>query len=115
MRLIGPWIDVSHKNQLQDSLASILTKALEVSGLLRRQRASWCLKFPGSAERSLSDPQLVMFNDRAMRDVNSSETHKLKTVKIFVTPGLFKTGNMDGKLYEEGESVVTKAEVWCTT
>lgn len=57
----------------------------------------------------------MTFSEHTMRDISSTDELKLRAVEILVSPGLFKTGNTDGQLYADGESVVRKAEVWCST
>ncbi|KAK7739031.1 hypothetical protein SLS53_005929 [Cytospora paraplurivora] len=114
VRLVGLLVDGSDRRaQLQDSLVPILTRALELACLLHRQKASWSLRFPGIREHPVNYTISTSFSEKTMVDISGSDVSTLQTVEILVAPGLFKTGNTDGQLYAEGESVVRKAEVWC--
>lgn len=99
----------------KESLVLIFTKALELCCRLRRQKAIWSLTFPGLANERATNTRPMTFSEETMRDVSSSSEFQTRTVDILVAPGLFKTGNTDGQLYEKGESVVKKAEVWCSS
>lgn len=115
MRLVEPWLNDFHQTgNSKESLVEIFTKALELCCLLRRQKAIWSLTFPGTAQEYAKDKRSTTFSEETMRDISSCNEFEIRRVDILVAPGLFKTGNTDGQLYEKGESVVKKAEVWCS-
>ncbi|RSL54236.1 hypothetical protein CEP54_009997 [Fusarium duplospermum] len=102
----------------------IFVPAVELSQVLRRQRAHWYLRFPHmtAANVPLGDEyvEACSFQPDQMTDVDSPEdedepgqNHYLKAVDIIILPGLYKCGNNDGEQYEI-ESVVEKAQVSCT-
>lgn len=123
MELVGPWIDSKEDDVLGNDMVQILENALTLSLLLRHQKASWALRFPEGMSRSLSHPGPVTLDPRQMKDLNGpddedededekSDVQCHNLVEIFVTPGLYKQGNMDGEKYET-DYVVLRAEVIC--
>lgn len=101
---------------LSESFVPILTKALELCCLLRRQKPSWSLTFPQVAEEKRGKhTRPIAFSGETMSDISSyTSEFGARAVDILIAPGLFKTGNTDGQLYSKGESVVGEAEVWCS-
>lgn len=122
VRLLRPWMGNSGSTgQNQRSLAAVLLQALELSCLLRQQRAEWSLRFPGPRERPTSGPSGMAFDWKTMskahgaggEDVPRSTKENGAPVRILITPALCKRGNMDGEKYDADEFVVQKAEVQC--
>lgn len=118
-----PTADLS---ELEHSLCeNVFVPAVELSQVLRRQRAHWYSRFPHitSANIPLAEEYIEAypFQPDQMRDVDSPEEDEdecrqdpcFKAVEIIIRPGLFKCGNNDGEQYEV-ESVVEKAQVSCT-
>ncbi|KAJ4156411.1 hypothetical protein NW754_008039 [Fusarium falciforme] len=101
---------------------NVFVPAVELSQVLRRQRAYWYVQFPHvmAAKDLLSDEhtQPYIFKPDQMADIDSSDEEAdargqcLKSVDIIILPGLYKCGDNDGERYEI-ESVVEKAQVSC--
>lgn len=108
----------------QKLIDNVFLPALEFSQLLRRQCASWSVRFPPLMPvNPLPHDEyavIVVFEASTMEDVDSqseddletSVDHCLKSVEIVVTPALVKSGNHDGLRYDT-ESTMKKAEVSC--
>lgn len=121
MGLVRSWTDHEKHEVLEQDMIQILESALTLSMLLRHQKASWALRFPQGMSRPLSHSGPVTLDPCQMKDLNGPDDEDKvdmsngqcpKSVDIFVTPGLYKQGNMDGEKYDI-ESVVLKAEVLC--
>ena len=120
---------------MQRLVDNVYKPALNLSRLLRRQRASWCVRFPpverqASAEgrgTAASMPGGVVyafpkiFDGYYMKDVDFDgdeedearpTTYLHKHIEVIVGPGLFKSGNIDGERYDM-ETVLEKSEVSC--
>ncbi|KAJ4179696.1 hypothetical protein NW755_012252 [Fusarium falciforme] len=103
-------------------LKNVFIPAVELSQVLRRQRAYWYVQFPHikAAKNLLSDEhtQPYIFKPDQMADIDSSDEEAdargqcLKSVDIIILPGLYKCGDNDGEQYEI-KSVVEKAQVSC--
>jgi hypothetical protein len=103
-------------------LQNVFVPAVELSQVLRRQRAYWSVQFPHvmATKDLLSDEhtQPYIFKPDQMADIDSSDEEAdtrgqcLKSVDIIILPGLYKCGDNDGERYEI-ESVVEKAQVSC--
>ncbi|KAJ4203210.1 hypothetical protein NW767_005321 [Fusarium falciforme] len=103
-------------------LENVFVPAVELSQVLRRQRAYWYVQFPRvmAAKGLLSDEHTrpYIFKPDQMADIDSSDEEAdargqcLKSVDIIILPGLYKCGDNDGERYEI-ESVVEKAQVSC--
>lgn len=108
----------------QKLIDNIFLPALEFSQLLRRQCASWSVRFPPLISvNPLPHDEcavVIVIEPSTMEDMDSqpeddletSVDHCLKSVEIVVTPALFKSGNHDGLRYDT-ESTRKKAEVSC--
>lgn len=104
---------------------NVFVPAVELSQVLRRQRADWYSRFPHIEATTvpLGDEyiQAYPFQPDQMTDVDSLEededeprqNHRFKAVDIIILPGLYKCGNNDGEQYEIN-SMVEKAQVSCT-
>lgn len=116
----------------QRLVANVFVPAVELSQVLRRQRACWYVRFLHVMTANVlpSNAYTVpyIFNRDLMRDVDADEdgddefmpgagvgggSVRLKAVDIVISPGLFKSGNHDGMQYDS-EYPVEKAEVSCT-
>lgn len=124
MDLVGSLTELTEGTTLGQNMVSILEDALALSLLLRHQRASWALRFPQGISRSLSHSAPVTLDPSHMKDLYGpddeydeeegiADVQCHKQVDIFVTPGLYKQGNMDGEKYDGAPYVVLKAEVIC--
>ncbi|KAJ3547507.1 hypothetical protein NM208_g1481 [Fusarium decemcellulare] len=105
---------------------NIYEPAIELSQLLRRQRACWYVRFPHiMAGNQLPENDYTapyIFQPDTMKDIdgleededdNAGSGHCLKAIDIVILPGLYKSGNHDGKKYDI-EYLLLKAEVSCT-
>ncbi|KAF5013316.1 hypothetical protein FDECE_666 [Fusarium decemcellulare] len=107
---------------------NIFEPAIELSQLLRRQRACWYVRFPHiMAGNQLPENDYTapyIFQPDKMKDIDGLEEdeddnagsgsgHCLKAIDIVILPGLYKSGNHDGKKYDI-EYLLLKAEVSCT-
>ncbi|RTE79731.1 hypothetical protein BHE90_005753 [Fusarium euwallaceae] len=109
--------------ELQRTLFNnVFIPAVELSRVLRRQRAYWFVWFPEvtAAKDLVSDeqPPVYPFKPRDMADFDSADEEAdargqcLKSVDIIILPGLYKCGDNDGEQYET-DFVVEKAQVSC--
>ncbi|KAJ8131337.1 hypothetical protein O1611_g2289 [Lasiodiplodia mahajangana] len=105
----------------QKLIENVYKPALELSQLLRRQRALWSVRFPYANYQSRNGTNTAVFNEVFMKDTEDQEdedesgrhdARTLKWVDIVVTPLLYKSGTIDGKQYDV-ENVVERAEVFC--
>ncbi|KAI1804475.1 hypothetical protein F4811DRAFT_277551 [Daldinia bambusicola] len=125
MKVISP---LGHEHDTtQRLIENVYKPALELSRLLRRQRASWSVRFPatrqqpvpGSNAAAMPTALRAIFDDSIMKDMDldeeetpSSDQYCHKYVEIIVGPALLKSGNIDGEQYDM-ENVMEKAEVSC--
>ncbi|KAI0118625.1 hypothetical protein GGR51DRAFT_497110 [Nemania sp. FL0031] len=114
-----PMADMEHAKQ--KLIENVYKPALELSQLLRRQRALWSVRFPYANSQSRNGSNTPVFNEVFMKDTDDVEDegepghHDVRTLKwvdIVVTPLLYKSGTIDGKQYDV-ENVVERAEVFC--
>ncbi|KAI2782815.1 hypothetical protein F4815DRAFT_442803 [Daldinia loculata] len=111
----------------QRLIENVYKPALELSRLLRRQRASWSVHFsatrqqpvPGGNTAAIPTALRAIFDDGVMKDMDldeeeipSSDQYCHKYVEIIVDPALFKSGNIDGEQCDM-DNVMEKAEVSC--
>ncbi|KAI0517989.1 hypothetical protein F5B22DRAFT_87347 [Xylaria bambusicola] len=94
-------------------IETVYRPALEFAQLLRRQRALWSVRFPCLMTVGRSS----IFNPACMKDSDDDEEEPRQLdaqryIEIVSTPVLYKSGNIDGKQYDE-ENVVEKAEISC--
>lgn len=119
MSPIGSWVDLDVRKKLEEYLMGILLQAVELSQILRCQRASWSVRHVVDAKSpnpglTTSDEPLYL-NEDIMDDDSDDDARKprdRKIVEIVISPGLFKRGNTDGERFEV-ESCVEKAKVKC--
>ncbi|KAI0849513.1 hypothetical protein F5Y00DRAFT_269499 [Daldinia vernicosa] len=115
------------RDTTQRLIENVYKPALELSRLLRRQRASWSVRFPATRQQpvpggntaAIPTALRAIFDDGVMKDMDldeeeipSSDQYCHKYVEIIVGPALFKSGNIDGEQYDM-ENVIEKAEVSC--
>ncbi|KAH6895962.1 hypothetical protein B0T10DRAFT_587564 [Thelonectria olida] len=100
--------------QRQKLIDNIFFPALSFSQLLRRQCACWSVRFPDLAASNRFEPStMVDVDNQPEDDVEGATADQCsKSVKIVVTPALFKSGNQDGLRYDMG-GPVQEAEVSC--
>ena len=125
MNIIGMWVTEKDRREVEDSLCAVILKAITLSQNLRCQRAHWSVRHPGDinqrVQSELSD-DLVFFDPATMEDrygeedsdEEDSQVRNGKLVEIFVTPGLFKSGNSDGERFDV-EYCSQRSEVKCCT
>ena len=124
MALVGPWVDLDTRKKLEGDLEAILLQAVQLSQVLRYQRASWSVRHvvdakPHDSMSATSDTP-VFFNEAIMDDKHGDDdsdddvsSHRYrKIVEIVVSPGLFKRGDTDGERFDF-EACVERAEVRC--
>lgn len=124
MGVVGNWVATENRRMLEETLLPMLLQAVKLSQTLRCQRAYWSVRHPGDAIRQrpqsgLPD-DLVFFDEATMDDKHGDEdsdeegahAQYRKTVEIFITPGLFKSGNSDGEQFDI-ETCVERSEVRC--
>ena len=124
MSVVGNWVATENRKELEDSLLAVLFQAVKLSQTLRCQRAHWSVRHSGDAihQRPQSGPpeELVFFDETTMDDTHGdddsdgggAQPQYSKIVEIFITPGLFKSGNSDGEQFDI-ETCVERSEVKC--
>ncbi|KAL8706629.1 MAG: hypothetical protein Q9225_007930 [Loekoesia sp. 1 TL-2023] len=113
---VVPFAPERRRAQLEHDLFGILHQAVELSQMLRCQRACWSVRHVVPPPSSSFDIPLLL-NEFTMEDIDGdmaggddlASTAK-KTVSIVVSPALFKRGNTDGEQFDV-ETCVVKAEV----
>ncbi|PSN60872.1 hypothetical protein BS50DRAFT_578700 [Corynespora cassiicola Philippines] len=109
--LLHPWARSIQAEELEQRLADIYKAAMELSCLLRKQRAHWELYFPTSNRSS----DTLRYDSSSMEDINDKNTLDTsldRRVEIVIEPALSKTGTMDGTKFEAGAHVTIKAKVY---
>ncbi|KAL8879399.1 MAG: hypothetical protein Q9198_002978 [Flavoplaca austrocitrina] len=117
MRLVGQWVRNRDCRTMKEDLLLLLFNAVELSKILRCQRAQWSVR---QVDNPSSSKDVILFDGETMEDKHSEEdsdgedipTPSGKRVEIIVSPGLFKRGNTDGEQFEY-ESCIERAEVKC--
>ncbi|GAP91959.2 hypothetical protein SAMD00023353_5700570 [Rosellinia necatrix] len=106
--------DVNGEEATHKLFEHVFKPALELSKLLRRQRASWCVRFPQSniGEDCLFDPNSMRDKNEDEDEARANNVYTHVWVDMVISPGLFKRGTIDGDRYDV-EIVVEKAEVSC--
>lgn len=124
MGVVGNWVATENRRTLEDSLLPVLLQAVKLSQTLRCQRAYWSVRHPGDAIRQGPQSELpdgLVFLDKATMDdkhgdedsdEEAAHAQYSKTVEIFITPGLFKSGNSDGEQFDI-ETCIERSEVKC--
>lgn len=124
MDVVATWIATENRKSLEETLLTVLHQAVKLSQTLRCQRAYWSVRHLG--DNIYPGPQsgppngLVFFNEASMDDKYGEEDSDeeganapyRKIVEIFVTPGLFKSGNSDGERFDI-ETCIERSEVKC--
>lgn len=124
MGVVGNWVATENRRTLEDTLLPVLLQAVKLSQTLRCQRAYWSVRHPGDAIRQGPQsglPDGLVFLDKATMDdkhgdedsdEEAAHAQYSKTVEIFITPGLFKSGNSDGEQFDI-ETCIERSEVKC--
>jgi len=90
--------------RIKESLKGIIQKAIDMALVLRKQRASWSIKFPPP----------TAFDTKTMEDSDEDEDEggvpSDRHVALFISPGLYKRGNADGEHYDI-ESCLVRSRV----
>lgn len=111
---VHDWTPI-HYNKLYEELRPILLSAMELSQLLRCQRAWWTVGYVKSQDGKMMEFDKSVMNDKEGNDRDESQTiddRVKKMVEIVVTPALFKCGDSNGERFEF-ESCVEPHEVKC--
>ena len=124
MRVVGNWVAPEDRKALEEDLLTALLQAVKLSQTLRCQRAYWSVRHLGDTihpgPQSGPPNGLVFFNEALMddkygegdSDEEGANAPFSKIVEVFVTPGLFKSGNSDGERFDI-ETCVERSEVKC--
>ena len=124
MGVIAAWIATENRKALEETLLTVLLQAVKLSQTLRCQRAYWSVRHLGDSihpgPQSGPPNGLVFFNEASMDDKYGEEDSDeeganapySKIVEIFVTPGLYKSGNSDGERFDI-ETCIGRSEVKC--
>ena len=124
MSLVANWVATEDQRKLEDRLRMILSEAVELSRLLRRQRAFWSIRQAGSVVNRTWNAgcadNLLYFDEGTMDDIDDDEdsnggnslTSSRKIVEVIISPSLWKHGNTDGERYDS-EFCVDRSEVMC--
>lgn len=126
MSVVGRWVAPESRGALEGGLFAVLIQAVRLSQTLRCQRAYWSVRHLGNVIQRKPQPgwpdDFVLFDEATMEDNDGDEgsdeegarVQDGKTVEVFVTPGLFKSGNSDGERFDI-ETCVERSEVKCRT
>ena len=124
MAVVGNWVATENRKALEEDLLTALLQAVKLSQTLRCQRAYWSVRHLGDTiypgPQSGPPNGLVFFNEASMddkygegdSDEEGANEPFSKIVEVFVTPGLFKSGNSDGERFDI-ETCVERSEVKC--
>lgn len=91
----------------EEKLRRIFESAVQLSRVLRRQRALWSIRPPWVPGRDTTASPL-RFNPTSMEDERNNEhvgMEEMKTlcVEVIVTPALYKRGTMNGERFDQEE------------
>lgn len=129
MERIGVFAPKQSHAELEHGLHNIFVSGMKFSKLLRRQRACWrvtgaretvrgCLGQPGYATQTVAFDSAVMEDNDPVDEDEAEDGHGKerpsisKEVEVFITPGLFKSGDADGENYDT-ETCITPILVQC--
>ena len=117
MEVIRPWHRGGTPETLQvdeGKLRGTFFRAVQLSSVLRRQRALWSVRFPWALGRDKAAMPL-RFDPTSMDDERNNEvdmeTLKMLCVEFIITPALYKRGNMNGERFDEEEAMCRAAVV----
>ena len=122
--VVGNWVGADDRKALEEDLLTVLLQAVKLSQTLRCQRAYWSVRHLGDTihpgPQSGPPNGLIFFNEASMddkygegdSDEEGANAPFSKIVEVFVTPGLFKSGNSDGERFDI-ETCVERSEVKC--
>lgn len=115
MKVVEIWAPESELDRLYTGLIELTVRAIDISQVMRRQRALWTLRHPSDCLTKEETDSAVLksqgwFEDKADEDEEQSEQAISRVVGLVVSPGLFKRGNADGERYDI-ESCIKTAEV----
>jgi len=103
-RVIQPWAKLKPGckfSEVEAELVSIFEEAVQISHMLRQQRAYWTLRFPQVIRTDASAPGgVLLFHETTMVDDDDKEIQSSRVVEIVVTPAVFKQGTADGERYD---------------
>jgi hypothetical protein len=118
MKLLEGWYPAEQAENIHASLASLVKNSIDLSQLLRRQRAYWFVTY----ENETNADQLGKFDTEIMTDIDTDDIEEdrwaaeggkpnrpsaqPKKVRFKIFPGLFKRGNADGLHYDIKECYV---------
>jgi len=102
--VIQPWAKLKSGcefPEVEAELVFIFEKAVQISHMLRQQRAYWTLRFPQVICTDASAPGgVLLFNKSTMVDDDDNEIQSPRVVEIVVTPAVFKQGTADGERFD---------------
>ena len=122
---IRTWVQPGGEHDMKAKLIPIMKRAVEVSRLLRCQRACWSIRHLAMPKQNMDSPSrgpdFVLFDESTMEDMDAGETHgKLhgqelhqRQVQIVVCPALYKRGNHNGERYDV-EACMERSQVRCS-
>ncbi|KAJ4352432.1 uncharacterized protein N0V89_007780 [Didymosphaeria variabile] len=108
INLLHPWAKSSLPESLEQQLVGIYQEALQLSRLLRTQRAHWELNFP-TGDASALPYDMISMEDDDDEDIDVVSPNRM--VEMVIEPALSKRGTMDGTKFEAGPHVTMKAKV----
>ncbi len=101
--------DLQHTDARDQSLRTLITSAVELSRLLRVQKAVFSIIMP-----SIEGHQKTMFDPEVMEDIGGEDEDSLneQEIRCVTFPGVVKNGDENGE-QSHLRNVVAKARVLC--
>lgn len=126
LKLAAFWASDQDRKHMGQQLLTIFERAVDFSQMLRRQRASWSIRYPVDAASSARSPthrQALPFDRDTMEDIDDDDEEeeegpeskgsaRPKLVDYFIEPALLKRGNMEGGNFDM-ETCACRAVVVC--
>lgn len=106
---LSSFMDLANPEVLSQSLRNIIIDAVELSRLLRIQKATFRVNIP-----VISKDRPVYFDSQSMEDVGGEDDLSLgaRRIRCVTFPGIFKDGNENGEQVHL-TNVVAKSRVLC--
>jgi len=101
--------DIKHTETRDLSLRTLITSAIELSRLLRVQKAVFTIMMP-----SIEGHQRTMFDSDSMEDIGGEDEDTLndREIRVVTFPGIVKAGDENGER-SHLKNVVAKIRVLC--
>lgn len=116
MKIFYSWISQTRTtDDLQSELVVLICRAIELTRVIRCQRACWTLRFDCYQDFQQKE---LLFHDRIMEDIEDNDQpgsagrSPRKRIDIIITPAIYKSEIADGEMYNV-ETVMEKALVKC--